>query len=548
MFTFGMTAEAQSSCTHNASSQGEIDSFISNAQPGQTLCIADGTYSRIILDSTVNGTASQPISVRALHDGGVLFRGDWPVRMGGSYVVLEGVNVEATGGEWGASLGGDHNTMRRVIIWTAPGADASVFGMGGTNGLIEDCAVFGAGRKVFNVGAISGNQDLHNTVRRCWAEWSSLGSAGGGPRNAMEIGYFQSYVTAENVLATGVDGGGEGPIYFNHGHNNRLFGSIAYTSASGLNGGAYMIGSQSDSQYGDTLHDTFMQDVVAIVSPQHPRFGAIRPFSLNQEHGGIWGYNNTFTNVVGVGGQPSTCNWGSACSTLRQGTSLSAAIGQGKSIFQEVPGICHRYINGELTNQPLWPWPMNQRIKDALRQSGRAEVDITATMESLLGPIPAECKGSGTSTPSPTPTPVLPPGSLCSKIDQAYSLPTGFGSPYNFFLSPISRTLEAYCDYSNVTNPIVNAFVSKPSAIQYHYTYTTGYQWNSTASQWEPFTFTCDQALVVNLWCTGNAKKQLNYAQPYFIAYACSWMNSQWKCGCRDSQCTQGFWQLQKFQ
>jgi hypothetical protein len=307
--------------------------------------------------------------------------------------VLEGVNVEATGGEWGASLGGDYNTMRRVVIWTTPGnTGASPFGMGGTNGLIEDCAVFGTARKVFNVGAISGNPDLHNTVRRCWAEWSSLGGSGGGPRNALEIGYFQSYVTVENVLATGVAGGGEGPIYFNHGHNNRLFGSIAYTSASGLHGGAYMIGSQSDSQYMDILHDTFMQDVVAIVSPQHPRFGSIRPFILNQEHAGIYGYNNTFTNVVGVGGQPSSCNWGASCSTLRQGTTMVAAIGAGKSVWNEVPGICKRYVNGTLTNEPLWPWPMNQRIKDALVQSGRAAVDVTQTIEGLLGPIPQACK------------------------------------------------------------------------------------------------------------------------------------------------------------
>jgi hypothetical protein len=32
-----------SSCTHNASSQAEIDSFIAGAQPGQTLCLTDGT-------------------------------------------------------------------------------------------------------------------------------------------------------------------------------------------------------------------------------------------------------------------------------------------------------------------------------------------------------------------------------------------------------------------------------------------------------------------------------------------------------------------------
>jgi hypothetical protein len=34
---------------------------------------------------------------------------------------------------------------------------------------------------------------------------------------------------------------------------------------------------------------------------------------------------------------------------------------------------------------------MNQRIKDALVQSGRDPVDVTQTIEGLLGPIPQAC-------------------------------------------------------------------------------------------------------------------------------------------------------------
>ena len=82
------------------------------------------------------------------------------------------------------------------------------------------------------------------------------------------------------------------------------------------------------------------------------------------------------------------------CETIRWGTTIEAAIGPGKSIWHEVPGICKRYVNGQFTNDPLWPWPMNQRIKDALVQSGRAPVDITATMEQLFGPIPSQCSKS----------------------------------------------------------------------------------------------------------------------------------------------------------
>lgn len=33
----------------------------------------------------------------------------------------------------------------------------------------------------------------------------------------------------------------------------------------------------------------------------------------------------------------------------------------------------------------------------------------------------------------------------------------------------------------------------------------------------------------------------------YALAYLCTWTGSQWKCGCRDSACTQSYWQIQSF-
>jgi hypothetical protein len=42
---------------------------------------------------------------------------------------------------------------------------------------------------------------------------------------------------------------------------------------------------------------------------------------------------------------------------------------------------------------------MNQSIMDAMRQSGREPVDITATMEALLGPIPPQCQGGEALSP-----------------------------------------------------------------------------------------------------------------------------------------------------
>ena len=75
---------------------------------------------------------------------------------------------------------------------------------------------------------------------------------------------------------------------------------------------------------------------------------------------------------MGITGSLGFSRGWKGCETIRWGTTIEAAIGPGKSIWHEVPGICKRYVNGQFTNDPLWPWPMNQRIKDALVQSGRA--------------------------------------------------------------------------------------------------------------------------------------------------------------------------------
>jgi hypothetical protein len=396
---------AQASCHYYASPHGsgnglspatpfKFDSFLSTATPGKTLCLLDGTYDPLDVPTNFAGTANNPITIRAINDGKVLFRGAKPVVLQGSWGVLEGVNVEGTqeGDEWVLGIRGDHWLVRRVIVWNNGTKDGGVWSYGGTNNIVEDCAAFGNGRKVFSMGA-ERRGVTNNVVRRCWVRWEHHLDQG-SPRNALEIGYFQSGTLTENFLATGADSGSEGTIYMNHGHHNRVFGSISYAVAGTPYGSAYMMGTQSDANppdgYGDYTHDYELTDIVAIMDPRHSRFASTFAFQLNQQPNG---YANRATNLVGVSGQPSGCNWGAAaCGAIREGRSLAEALaGTGKTIWEQVPGICKRYINGTLTTTPLWPWPMNQRIKEALVQSGRAPVDVTQTIEGLLGPIPQAC-------------------------------------------------------------------------------------------------------------------------------------------------------------
>jgi hypothetical protein len=71
--------------------------------------------------------------------------------------------------------------------------------------------------------------------------------------------------------------------------------------------------------------------------------------------------------------------------------------------------VCKRYVNGQLTNDPLWPWTMNQRIIDAMKAAGKTPVDVTKTMEAIFGPIPSECRtGSGFTTSTVVAVPPSP--------------------------------------------------------------------------------------------------------------------------------------------
>ena len=64
--------------------------------------------------------------------------------------------------------------------------------------------------------------------------------------------------------------------------------------------------------------------------------------------------------------------------------------------------VCKRYKNGVLTTEPLWPWPMDQRIRVALALAGKNPDAIfggpgktlTDLMEGIFGTIPTSCKTS----------------------------------------------------------------------------------------------------------------------------------------------------------
>ncbi|MBM4017042.1 MAG: hypothetical protein FJ288_01730 [Planctomycetes bacterium] len=99
-----------------------------------------------------------------------------------------------------------------------------------------------------------------------------------------------------------------------------------------------------------------------------------RPFSLRNADG---------RGLTAVGGSDIVIKGGEVGNVLRAAGDAGRAAW--KAMLQPRPPqegahIYYRYENGKLTDKPLWPWPMNERIKELIG------LDVTATVFGLGGP------------------------------------------------------------------------------------------------------------------------------------------------------------------
>jgi hypothetical protein len=202
-------------------------------------------------------------------------------------------------------------------------------------------------------------------------------------------------------------GNGAG-TYTNYGVNQAygIFGNDGFTG-SDKNARTKLLGSLAYVRGSDRFHPSQAVFITKIDSTEIAQSAAYiqpgthttkKPFALYNLQTAT-GTNLVARNLTSVGGAGSFYGTEWKKSALSEGTLLSAVA----NLFTASTtgaNLCFRYQNGTLTTQPLWPWPMNQRIIDATIKSGRTAVDVTATVESMLGTIPATCKSSGgTSTP-----------------------------------------------------------------------------------------------------------------------------------------------------
>jgi hypothetical protein len=412
----------------SSSSPFKISNFWAVANPGKTLCLLDGVYtgadSMINPPANLNGTATQRITVRALNDGGVRINGqgvNTPVILGNNdYFVLVGFDAHAGATEVVRLSGGaDNNIVRRVCAWDAnTNGNYTVFSMQyGSGNLLEDVCGFGIGRKIFSYYSSSGPL----TVRRAWGMWNAnaaFGGDGGSPKAVFNGVYNARNATWENVVGTwdGSAIGGYGVLVTDGFYQaapgtdfcvkSNYLGSIGYLKSGNTVPTLIGVG------YGSRSVDCFeFKDVVF-----HAGTTTQYPLQADVFDGGADGVatcapncNRKITNVTEIGSVPSRLNTSSNGWTATN-RATGANVGSVPNIWNgagiQGARVCHQYQNGTLTSTPLWPWPMDARIRQALTRSGRNPDTVfggtgnglTQLMESTFGTIPSVCRTSSLPT------------------------------------------------------------------------------------------------------------------------------------------------------
>jgi len=430
-------------CTHYASPTGggngsspsspfRVSRFWALARPGMSLCLLDGVYkgadSMITPPHKLSGSSERPLMIKALHDGKVLIDGESgnrPVYLeGNDWITIEGINACCSSRTVIEIAHSTNDTIRRVAAWDALDGNEKIFGIHySSHTLLEDVAGWGTGRKIFE-SSYAGD---FTTIRRAWGRWER--STVAGPKMVYSLTYNNYNMLIENSIGTwsgekmpatyvlrdyygkpstgphagtykgdeieqaqgifSIDGVPEGALA-----HARLLGSLAYILPT------------------DTFKYTHLIFVTKVSGIQIDNTVAYYPpetdatkitFGLYQLADGSDPVEDVATNITGFGGFGPTIKHGWAVRNQLHGATPRSTYQGPESVFNTSRGaqLCHRYKDGALTNEPLWPWPMNQRIIDAMIQSGRGPVDITAAVEQMFGPVPSPCRAAPVAAVTP---------------------------------------------------------------------------------------------------------------------------------------------------
>ncbi len=380
--------------------------------PGDTLILLDGVYNQSINPNVRDGSPGYPITVKALHDGKAIIDGQnarVTVSFGyepngwwaGSYFVIEGV-VARNSSESVYEIDANHVTLRRVSGYNANKNDnVHVYVIQGNYNLIEDCVAAGIGRKMIVVYASQDIYGQHNTIRRCFTSyrnWDGRNFTDEWPWNENYEAYSADYTTFENDIAYGyfanagfsllAQGGGDNNT------GNKILGSIAIMGGLDFEDNPIHWGDirpqpsvESNIKnvyepchrtgifmgHGSTsiIQNNLIQDVFSWGNASLGLCVAEDPQMINNVVNRVTIYHNgldlpVYNNSIDMRAEDLS---GLSITNSR----IDVIKSSGQSFTGEGARLQNRYINGVLKDgsdgtpaQPLWPWPMEQRIRDEM--------------------------------------------------------------------------------------------------------------------------------------------------------------------------------------
>lgn len=382
-------------------------------EPGDTLIIKDGVYYQSIRPGYgVGGEPGNPITIRAQNDGKAIIDGQGvrtPVYLGDQgYFIIEGIIAQNSPFDVYHILT-DGNILRRVSAYNADNDyNSSVYSIQGVNNLLEDCVASGTGRKMILLFA-----GEYNTVRRCFADWRQFDGREWNQcwpwGDGIEI-YNSDYSIVENSIAysraseLGIGINAQGDAI-----GNKILGSMAILTGM-KEDGTPMVWNPPRPQPSidecvyDPIHqprrgfslyesgspaiDNLFQDIFAWGSAGRGleyQQGVAHPDTRNNRVNRATIYNNGLNNPEIFGGigtdaiQSSISKFDSVdnsyIETIYTGSGYTSQYGEGAR-------LTHRYVDGVLTDEPLWPWPMEARIQAELGYS------VTDIMTDILSKVP----------------------------------------------------------------------------------------------------------------------------------------------------------------
>lgn len=387
---------------------------ISNLSPGDTLILNDGVYTGQLAADNIHGTATAPITIQAANDGKAIIDGGGNTNYqavlevkDSSYVNVKGLVVHNGGNEVvGVYNSSDHITLQRITGYDAGKGNQHIFDVayGPTNVVVEDCAGWGNGRYVFIA------YHANNVVfRRTWAKWTAQSNFSPAPRSCYGV-YGASDVILENTICwNAIPTSASDTDYFTAQwqttdgpttNNISYYGVMFYNNWEGLyvndlsqsqntkivdsffennrlQGGFTLDRDHGDgiawhiSNGGEVTNNTFVNNEKGFQSngakptlTNNVFVGNDTASDVSDANGDLWknksnGSASSSDKQVDPGYDTTTYGMG-AYLFIPQNSPLKAAGQSGSDIGAN---IIYEYENGQLTTTPLWPWPMEDRIK-----------------------------------------------------------------------------------------------------------------------------------------------------------------------------------------